>query len=810
MEEKENLEQKTLPMIAMRGLVLFPNMILHFDVGRKKSVAALEEAMKGDRTVFLTSQKNVEEEEIVPEKLHKVGVVAEVRQVLKTEGSTVRILVEGKYRVKLTEIVSEDPYLVATVEEFPLKVLKPQKSVLCTALMRTVKDLFNEYTYLVPKMPKELIVKAYTMEDPAALGEFLTGNLNLDTEDKQAILEESNYVKRLEILASVLENEINILSVEHDIFERVKDQVDQNQREYYLREQLKAITDELGDGENVQEESDVYRQKIEALHLEGEVYDKLMEETDRLFKMPPNSHESSVIRTYLDTCLALPWNKSTVEKIDLEKAKKQLDKNHYGLEKVKDRILELLAVRKLAPDIKGQILCFVGPPGVGKTSIAKDIAIAMGRKYTRISLGGMKDESDIRGHRKTYIGAMPGRIMNAVKLAGSKNALILLDEIDKMGNDFHGDPASAMLEVLDPEQNIAFRDHFIEVPFDLSSILFITTANDMSTIPEPLLDRMEVIELSSYTREEKFHIAKNHLIKKEMKRHGLTAKDFKLTDDAIYSLLDFYTREAGVRSLERTIGSLCRKAAKKIVSGESTKVVIGGDNVKEYLGVKKFHPETIQKDNAIGLVNGLAWTSVGGDMLQVEAAILDGSGKIELTGNLGDVMKESARTAISYVRSCTEKYGIEHDFYKTKDIHIHVPEGAVPKDGPSAGVTLCTAIVSALSGLPVRHEVAMTGEITLRGRVLAIGGLKEKTMAAYRAGVKTVIIPSDNLPDLEEIDETVRKNLTFIPASEIETVLDAALVRPTEPLISHEIPYLAPEIPLMPMSDKKPAIMNIQ
>lgn len=810
MEEKDNLEQKTLPMIAMRGLVLFPNMILHFDVGRKKSVAALEEAMNGERKVFLTSQKNVEEEEIVPEKLHKVGVVAEVRQVLKTEGSTVRVLVEGKYRAKLTKVVSEDPYLIATVEEFPLKVLKPQKSVLCTALMRTVKDLFNEYTYLVPKMPKELIVKAYTMEDPASFGEFLTGNLNLDSEDKQAILEESNYVKRLEILASVLENEISILSVEHDIFERVKDQVDQNQREYYLREQLKAITDELGDGENVQEESDVYRQKIEALHLEGEVHDKLIEETDRLFKMPPNSHESSVIRTYLDTCLALPWNKSTVEKIDLEKAKKQLDKNHYGLEKVKDRILELLAVRKLAPDIKGQILCFVGPPGVGKTSIAKDIAAAMGRKYTRISLGGMRDESDIRGHRKTYIGAMPGRIMNAVKLAGSKNALILLDEIDKMGNDFHGDPASAMLEVLDPEQNVAFRDHFIEVPFDLSNILFITTANDMSTIPEPLLDRMEVIELSSYTREEKFHIARNHLVKKEMKRHGLTAKDFKLTDDAIYSLLDFYTREAGVRNLERTIGSLCRKAAKKIVSGDSKKVVIGEDNVKEYLGVKKFRPETVQKDNAIGLVNGLAWTSVGGDMLQVEAAILDGSGKIELTGNLGDVMKESAKTAISYVRSCTEKYGIEHDFYKTKDVHIHVPEGAVPKDGPSAGVTLCTAIVSALSGLPVRHDVAMTGEITLRGRVLAIGGLKEKTMAAYRAGVKTVIIPSDNLPDLEEIDETVRKNLTFIPASEIETVLDAALVRPTEPLISHEIPYLAPEIPLMPMSDKKPAIMNIQ
>ncbi len=810
MEEEKILEQKTLPMIAMRGLVLFPNMILHFDVGRKKSMAALEEAMKGERRVFLTSQKNIEEEEISTDKLHKVGVVAEVRQVLKTDDGTMRILVEGKYRAKLLEIVSEEPYLTATVEEYPLKNLKPKKSVLCTALMRTVKDLFNEYTFLVPKMPKELIVKAFTIEDPVALGEFLAGNLNIDTEDKQTILEESNHVKRLELLANVLENENNILSVEHDIFERVKDQVDQNQREYYLREQLKAITDELGEGENVQEESDVYRKKIEDLHLEGEVRDKLLEETDRLFKMPPNSHESSVIRTYLDTCLALPWNKKTTEKIDLAKAKKQLDKNHYGLEKVKDRILELLAVRKLAPDIKGQILCLVGPPGVGKTSIAKDIALAMGRKYTRISLGGMKDESDIRGHRKTYIGAMPGRIMNAVKLAGSKNALILLDEIDKMGSDFHGDPASAMLEVLDPEQNVAFRDHFIEVPFDLSDILFITTANDASTIPEPLYDRMEVIELTSYTREEKFHIAKNHLIKKEMKRHGLTARDFKLTDDGIYSLLDFYTREAGVRNLERTIGTLCRKAAKKIVSGEEKKIVVSENNVSEFLGVKKFKPETIQKEDAIGLVNGLAWTSVGGDMLEVEVAILDGSGKIELTGNLGDVMKESARTAISYVRSCTEKYGIEHDFYKTKDVHIHVPEGAVPKDGPSAGVTLCTAIVSALSGLPVRREVAMTGEITLRGRVLAIGGLREKTMAAYRAGVKTVIIPADNVPDLEEIDPVVREAITFIPASRIETVLDAALIKPTEPIISHELPYISTDIPMISLDDKKPIMVNIQ
>ncbi len=807
--ENEILETKILPMIAMRGIVLFPNMILHFDVGRKKSIAALEEVMKGDRTVFLSAQKNIEEDEIDAKGVNKVGVVAEVRQVLKSDEDTVRVLVEGKYRAKLVDVVSENPYFIVQVEEYPIKTIKPKKSILCAALMRTVKDLFNEYTYLVPKMPKEMVIKALTTDDPELLGEFLTGNLNIDPEDKQDILEESNYVKRLEMLATVLENENNILNVEHDIFEKVKDSVDQNQREYYLREQLKVITDELGDGENVQEEADVYRRKIEDLGLEGEAREKLLEETDRLFKMPPNSHESSVIRGYLDTCLALPWNKKTTEKIDLEKAKKQLDKNHYGLDKVKERILELLAVRKLAPDIKGQIICLAGPPGVGKTSIAKDIALAMGRKYTRISLGGMKDESDIRGHRKTYIGAMPGRIMNAVKLAGSKNALILLDEIDKMGNDFRGDPASAMLEVLDPEQNVAFRDHYIEIPFDLSDILFITTANDLSTVPEPLLDRMEVIELSSYTREEKFQIAKRYLVKKEMKRHGLSAKELKISDDALYAVLDYYTREAGVRNLERTIGALCRKAAKAIVGKETEKVVVKAENITDYLGTKKFKPETIQSENAVGLVNGLAWTAVGGDMLQVETAILDGSGKIELTGNLGDVMKESARTAISYVRSCTEKYGIEHDFYKTKDIHIHVPEGAVPKDGPSAGVTLCTAIVSALSGIPVRREVAMTGEITLRGRVLPIGGLKEKTMAAYRAGVKTVIIPQDNLPDLEDIDPVVKNALAFVPASDAETVLKAALVKPTEPIITHESSYISQEMPIVPM-DKKPAVINIQ
>ncbi len=808
MPEKRELITAIMPMIAMRGIVVFPNMVLNFDVGRRKSVAALEEAMNnGNRTIFLASQINIEEEEIKVENLSKVGVVAEIRQILKSAGDTTRVIVEGKYRAKLTEAEDNGLYLIAKTEEFPLKELRPKKSVLCTALMRTVKDLFNEYTYLVPKMPKEMVVKAFTMEDPAALGEFLTGNLNIDFEDKQAILEESNYVRRLEMLAGVLENENNILGVEKDIYDRVKEQIDQNQREYYLREQLKAINEELGEGENVQDEAEKYRTQIEALKVEDEVKQKLFDETNRLFKMPFNSQEASVIRGYLDTCLALPWNVKTEEKIDIAKAKKQLDKNHYGLEKVKERILELLAVRKLQPDIKGQIICLVGPPGVGKTSIAKDIAAAMGRKYTRISLGGMKDESDIRGHRKTYIGAMPGRIMNAVKLAGSKNALILLDEIDKMGNDFRGDPASAMLEVLDPEQNVAFRDHFIEVPFDLSDILFITTANDASTIPGPLYDRMEVIELSSYTREEKFQIAKKHLVKKEMKRHGLDSKTLKITDDAIYSVIDFYTREAGVRNTERIIGSLCRKAAKKIVGEEAEKVTVNGNNITDFLGVKKFRPETIESTDSVGLVNGLAWTSVGGDMLQVEVAILDGSGKIELTGNLGDVMKESAKAAISYVRSCTEKYGIDHDFYKNKDIHIHVPEGAVPKDGPSAGVTLTTAIVSALSGIPVRREVAMTGEITLRGRVLAIGGLREKTMAAYRAGVKTVLIPEENLPDLEEVDPVVKAAITFVPANHVETVLETALLRPAVNAVKNN--SFTEEISLLGL-EKKQNTVNIQ
>lgn len=807
--EEENLGIKTIPMIAMRGIVLFPKMVLHFDVGRKQSVAALDEVMKGNRLLFLSSQKKIEETDIKESNIYKVGIVAEVRQVYKTDSGTMRVLVEGKYRAKLLGIREFEPYLIADIEEYPMKELRPQKSILCAALIRTVKDLFNQYSFLVPKMPKEIIGKGLSIDDPLVLGEYLAGNLNLSVEDKQQILEESNSVKRLEILAHVLENENSILSVEHDIYEKVKDQVDQNQKEYYLREQLKAITDELGEGENIQEEADVYRKKILSLSLEEEVQNKFLTECTRLSKMPPNSQEASVIIEYLDTCLSLPWNTCTVDKIDLDKARKQLDKNHYGLEKVKNRIIELLAVKKIAPDVKGQILCLSGPPGVGKTSIAKDIATAMGRKYARISLGGMRDESDIRGHRKTYIGAMPGRIINAIKTSGSKNPLILLDEIDKMGNDYKGDPASAMLEVLDPEQNVSFTDHYIDVPFDLSDVLFITTANDITAVPEPLQDRLEIIDVASYTREEKFQIAKKHLVKKEMKKHGLTSKVFKIDDSAIYSMIDFYTREAGVRNLERTIATLCRKSAKVIVAKESEKVTISDLNIVDYLGSKKFKPDVVAEKDEVGLVNGLAWTSVGGELLQIEVAILDGNGKIELTGQLGDVMKESARTAISLVRSRTEKYGIEHDFYKTKDVHIHCPEGAIPKDGPSAGVTMTTAIVSALSGIPVKKDVAMTGEITLRGRVLPIGGLREKTMAAYRAGMKTVIIPYDNISDLDEVDPVVKEAIEFIPASDIDTVLKNALVKIINPIAGLDKPMVQEQIPIL-TRNSEPATTTIQ
>lgn len=781
--KSEQSQPAKMPMLVLRGLVLYPQMVLHFDVGREKSILALNSVMSTDRRIFLVAQKNIRDDEPKADSIYKVGVVAEVRQIIKSQGGTWRVLVEGVYRAKVTEVLTEEPYFEGTVLPFPLKTGRNLKSALCDALMRTVKDLFEEYCFLIPRMPKELVINALVSEDPIHLAEYIAGNMQMEVEDKQTILSQSDPLKRLEILARILEEENDILSLEADIQEKVKGQVDKNQREYYLREQMKAISSELGEDE-LQDEVDNYLSRIGKLKLDEETTEKLTKEADRLARLPGNSNEAGVIRGYLDTVLDLPWNKRTTDKIDIKKAQALLDKEHYGLKKVKERILELLSVRKLAPDIKGQIICLVGPPGVGKTSIARSIAKSMGRKYVRISLGGVRDESDVRGHRKTYIGAMPGRIMAAMKLAGSSNPLMLLDEVDKLGSDYRGDPSAALLEVLDSEQNHAFRDHYIEVPFDLSDVLFIATANTLSTIPGPLRDRMEVIELTSYTREEKFQIAKHHLLPKQMKRHGLTASKARVADDALYALIDNYTREAGVRSLEREVASLLRKSAKQIVAGESKKVVITDENITDYLGPRKMRPEQIQPYDEVGMVNGLAWTSVGGEMLQVEVAVLDGSGKIELTGSLGDVMKESARAAVSFIRAHWEAYGIEHDFYKTKDIHIHVPEGAVPKDGPSAGVTITTALVSALSDTPVHRDVAMTGEVTLRGRVLAIGGLKEKTMAAYRAGIKTVVIPKENEPDLAEIDEVVREHLRFVPAERIDTVIETALVKKPVPRIS--------------------------
>lgn len=775
--EKTQVETlEILPLLPMRGLVLFPRMVLHFDAGRKRSIEAVNAAMEGNQRLFLTAQKDLQVEDPAVKDLYQVGVVAKVRQVIRS-GDMIRVLVEGLYRARFEELVQKEPYLTVTSREYPTRPAAQRKTMMAQALMRSIKSLFEEYASLMPKMPKEIMVTAMTAEDPDYLVEYIICNIPIEYTQKQSVLEESDLRRRMEMTAQILEQETALLDLERGIYEKVKESMDQNQREYYLREQMRAISQELGEEENPQDEAAQYREKILALHLEEETQEKLLKEADRLSKMPPSSQESSVIRSYLDIVLDLPWNTVTKDKIELSKAQRQLDRDHYGLQEVKKRILEFLAVRKLTDDTSGQILCLVGPPGVGKTSIARSVAQAMGRNFTRISLGGVRDESDIRGHRKTYIGAMPGRIINAVRQAKSKNPLILLDEIDKMGNDFRGDPASAMLEVLDSEQNHAFRDHYVEVPFDLSHVLFLTTANTLDTIPAPLRDRMEIIELGSYTREEKFQIAKRHLVQKQMKKHGLGARQLRVADDALYSLVDFYTREAGVRSLERNIAALCRKGAKAIVSGDCKRFNVTAQDLEELLGPKKFLPEQGSQTDEVGLVNGLAWTSVGGEMLQVEVAVLEGSGKIQLTGSLGDVMKESAQIAVSYVRFRARDWGIDPKFYENRDLHIHFPEGAVPKDGPSAGVTITTALVSALTGIPVRHDVAMTGEVSLRGRVLPIGGLKEKTMAAYRAGMKTVIIPKLNEPDLAQVDEVVKKAVTFVAAQDIEKVLQTALTQ---------------------------------
>ncbi len=766
-----------MPILPLRGLTAFPHMMLNFDVGRDKSMKSLDSAMAKDQNIFLVAQKEIRTDNPKPDDIYLVGTVARVKQVLKFPANNTRVLVEGVYRAKILKIIHTEPFMEAEVEE--LAIPKPRENtVKCEALVRTTQDLFSEYIEFAPKLSNDVMLNVISAESMGDLADYIAQSIPSRFTNKQMVLEELHPYKRLFLVHKLLLRELEIYKVETSIAGKVQEQMDKNQRDYFLREQMKAIHDELGDGDENESEYEEYISRIEALKLTEEISEKLIKEAGRLRKMQVNSPESGVIRAYLDSVLELPWNKSTKNKLSLSAAQKILDREHYGMDKVKERILETLAVKQLAPKGNSQIICLVGPPGVGKTSIGKSIADAMGRKFARLSLGGVRDEADIRGHRKTYIGAMPGRIMNAVKLAGSKNALILLDEIDKMSSDFRGDPSAAMLEVLDSEQNIAFRDHYLEVPFDLSDIFFITTANTTSTIPLPLLDRMEVIELTSYTVEDKFQIARNYLIKKQMIKNGINSSLVKITDDAIYKIISSYTREAGVRTLEREIGTIMRKVAKLIVSGNTEKVKITANNVSDFLGVEKFKQEGISGGTEPGVVNGLAWTSVGGEMLEVEVNVTEGTGKIEITGNLGTVMSESAKAALTYVRSRVKQYNITPDFYKTRDIHIHFPEGAIPKDGPSAGITIATALVSALVGAPAKNDIAMTGEISIRGRVLAIGGLKEKTMAAYRHGIKTVIIPEDNIKDLDEIDKTVRKELSFCPVSHADQVIRCAIDLP--------------------------------
>ncbi len=773
--DKNIEEANILYTVAMRGLVAFPKMVMHFDVSRSKSMAAVERSLKEGGKLFLVTQHEAYIENPKASDLYKVGVVAEIKQVLKLPDNIMKVLVEGVYKANLVRLIDDGEVLKAEVKRTPTYSRAKVDEVEAEALMRSVKDVFERYASFFPRMPKELLTSIMTQDSPIKLFETVTFNCNLNYRDKQTLLEETNVINKLSVLFACLTSEVEILELENLINEQTKNSIDKGQREFYLREQLRVIQEQLGEDEG--EEAFGYINDIMELKLDEKSKEKLLKEADKLTKLPPSSQEAFVIKNYLDTVLDLPWGKYTKAKLSMEKAETVLEKDHYGLKKVKERILEFLAVYMLNPEIKGQIICLAGPPGIGKTSIAKSIAKAMGRKYARVSLGGVRDEADIRGHRKTYVGAMPGRIITAISQAGSANPLILFDEIDKLCSDIKGDPSSAMLEVLDAEQNNAFRDHFIEVPFDLSKAVFITTANNVGAIPAPLLDRMEVIELPSYTAEEKFHIAKEHLIPKQLKEHGLKASQLKISDDAIDELIQYYTKEAGVRSLERSIASLCRKTAKRIAANEVKRVTIKAKDINGYLGIRKYLGDLSSKEDQVGVVNGLAWTSVGGVLMPIEVITMKGTGKIELTGSLGEVMKESSKIAVSYVRSIAEKYGIDPDFYKNIDLHIHAPEGAVPKDGPSAGVTMTTALVSALSGLKVRSDVAMTGEVTLHGKVLPIGGLREKTMAAYKSGIKTVIIPAANKPDLEEVDEVVKNAITFVYAEELTDVLETALIK---------------------------------
>ncbi len=811
MSEKVTIkvERQTLhlPAIALRGLVVFPNNLVHFEVGREKSIAAIEWAMSNNSNVFLVAQKKMDTDEPTRDDLFTYGVVAEIKQVLRVSDDLVRVLVEGKYRAKMTDLDEDGKFLLAAVQQAPVRGAKEENSLQTDALVRSLKNIFDEYLALNQRLAKDVVFAIVSSDDPVFLSEYVPANLLLRYEDKQAVMDEGTLTGRLEKLIELLRRECQVLQIEKEINDKVNESMDKNQRDYYLHEQLNIISSELGEGDDTHAEAEDYRRRILALHLEADSEQKLLKEVDRLAKMQGSNQEATVIRTYLDTCLDLPWNTFTEDDLDIAKAQQILDHDHYGLKKVKDRILEMLAVRKLAPDVKAQIICLVGPPGVGKTSIARSIAACLHRKYVRLSLGGVRDEAEIRGHRRTYIGAMPGKIISAMITAKSQNPLILLDEIDKLAGDFRGDPAAALLEALDPEQNNTFKDHFLDIPYDLSHVLFITTANDLGGIPGPLRDRMDIIELPSYTRVEKYNIARRHLLPKQLELCGLTGK-VTLSQGALYGLIDGYTREAGVRSLERTITSVLRKCARKIAAGEVESVSVTSSMLEDLLGPRMVKPEFLNRDNAVGIANGLAWTSVGGETLPIEVQVIeDGSGKITVTGSLGDVMKESAQLAITYARVHASEYGIDTEKLKKCDLHIHAPEGAIPKDGPSAGVTLTTALISCLSGRPVRGDVAMTGEITLHGNVLPIGGLREKSMAAYREGMKLVLIPKDNESDLYEVDQEVKDHIQFMPVSTLEQVLHTALLKAPKPMPARRTRVRKPKTAdsiLPPASDKTP------
>ncbi len=767
-----------MPVLALRGLAVYPEQTVHFDVGRTKSALALEAAMKKDQILLLVPQKDILVDDPKLSDLCAVGTVVKVKQLLNAPDENLRVLVTGLTRGRITQMQQTEPYLTAMVESIPCP--EEQDSSKAKALRREACTLYNAYLELTDHPAQMVQLRMIASDKCGFIADCIAQNSGLDYSEKTKLLLQLNPTRRLEMAVNYLTKELEVLRLESEIQDKTRSAIDQNQRDYYLREQMRTIREELGEGDE-EEEFDEDFARINALPLKEEFKKKLLKDAQKLKKQPFGSSEASVLRGYLDAVYDLPWGKYSKERIDIQAASKILEHDHFGLQKVKERILETIAVCQLAPQMPPQILCLVGPPGVGKTSISYSIARSLNRKMVRISLGGVHDEADIRGHRKTYVGAMPGRIMAAMTQAGTSNPVLLLDEIDKMGSDYRGDPSAALLEVLDAEQNHAYRDHYLEIPFDLSDVMFITTANTLDTVPRPLLDRMEVIELSSYTDEEKLMIAKNHLIPKQISKHGLKKSQLRITDDAIREIIECYTRESGVRNLERAIGDICRKTDMQLLQQEEPKrITVNSGNVEQFLGVRKFLPDRLPGVDSVGLVTGLAWTSVGGETLEVEVNVMDGSGKLELTGNLGNVMKESVHAAVSYIRANAEKLHVPQDFYKTKDIHVHFPEGAVPKDGPSAGVTVTTAIVSALTGLPVRRDVAMTGEVTLRGRVLRIGGLKEKTMAALRHGIRTVIIPAENQRDLEEIDQMVRSRLNFISASTVDTVLDAALVRPQD------------------------------